>query len=214
MTPTKVGGMLNQAVDRVRKTEHRVLSEAGDDRLAGTKYVWLYGWENQPPTQQERFDQLRGQRLKTGRAWALKEMFRDFLGGGDGGRGGVFIAFREHDCHSVGRQHLQRAGQGRHGKRMRLQTEKQRAVSLFLPAVETNGPADGKDVVLVKSTFEGGPAMAEGADGHPLDRHSRVGRFGIVSRDQFQHVDQCGWVRRFSCKRTDIHFLKPCWNGL
>ena len=89
--PYHVGGMLNQALDRVRKTEHRVLSEAGDDRLAGTKYVWLYGWENLPPTQQERFDQLRGQRLKTGRAWALKEMFRDFWAGETAAEGREFF---------------------------------------------------------------------------------------------------------------------------
>jgi transposase len=76
--PYHLGQMLSQAVDQVRKTEHRVLAAAGDDRLTGTKYVWLYGWENLPPQHQERFDQLRGQRLKTSRAWALKEMFRDF----------------------------------------------------------------------------------------------------------------------------------------
>jgi transposase len=52
--------------------------EAGDERLAGTKYVWLYGWENLPDIHRERFDELRGQRLKTSRAWAIKELFRDF----------------------------------------------------------------------------------------------------------------------------------------
>jgi transposase len=76
--PYHLGRMLSEAVDQVRKAEHRVLAESGDDRLTGTKYVWLYGWENLPPAHQERFDQLRGQRLKTSRAWALKEMFRDF----------------------------------------------------------------------------------------------------------------------------------------
>ena len=79
--PYHVAGMLTKAVDQVRKAEHRVLTEAGDDRLAGTKYIWVYGWENLPPAHQERFDQLRGQRLKTGRAWAIKEMFRDFWAG-------------------------------------------------------------------------------------------------------------------------------------
>jgi transposase len=61
----------------VRKAEHRVLAESGDEGLAGSKYVCLYAWENLPEVHQERFDQLRGQRLKTSRAWALKEMFRD-----------------------------------------------------------------------------------------------------------------------------------------
>ena len=76
--PYHLSRMLNEAVDKVRKGEHRRLQEEGDDRLAGTKYLWLYGWDNLPATQRERFDDLRGQQLKTGRAWALKEMFRDF----------------------------------------------------------------------------------------------------------------------------------------
>lgn len=76
--PYHLGQMLSEAVDRVRRAEHRVLKEMGDERLAGTKYVWLYGWENLPPAQRERFDALRGQKLKTSRAWAIKEMFRDF----------------------------------------------------------------------------------------------------------------------------------------
>jgi transposase len=89
--PYHVGGMLSEAVDQVRKTEHRVLLAAGDDRLTGTKYVWLYGWENLPPAQQERFDQLRGQRLQTGRAWAIKEMFRDFWACATGEEGRQFF---------------------------------------------------------------------------------------------------------------------------
>ena len=76
--PYHLGQMLSRAVDKVRRAEHRVLMEAGDDRLAGTKYVWLYGWENLPEIHRERFDELRGQRLKTSRAWAIKELFRDF----------------------------------------------------------------------------------------------------------------------------------------
>jgi transposase len=76
--PFHVGKMLNEAVDKVRRAEHRVLSKAGDERLAGTKYMWLHGWENVPAAQEDRFGQLRGQRLKTSRAWAIKELFRDF----------------------------------------------------------------------------------------------------------------------------------------
>jgi len=76
--PYHLGQMLSQAVDKVRRAEHRVLMETGDDRLAGTKYTWLYGWENLPEAHRERFNDLRGQKLKTARAWAIKEMFRDF----------------------------------------------------------------------------------------------------------------------------------------
>jgi transposase len=62
----------------VRKREHRDLLSQGDDRLAGTKYLWLCGWENVPPSREEAFDRLKAQRLKTSRAWAIKELFRDF----------------------------------------------------------------------------------------------------------------------------------------
>jgi transposase len=76
--PFHIGRLLNEAVDRVRKGEHRELKQAGDNRLARSKYLWLYTRENVPEGQQERFDELRGHKLRTGRAWALKEMFRDF----------------------------------------------------------------------------------------------------------------------------------------
>ncbi len=76
--PFHLGKMLNEAVDAVRKAEHRALVQAGDERLSGTKYLWLHGWENVPTAHQDWFYQLRQQRLKTGRAWSIKEMFRDF----------------------------------------------------------------------------------------------------------------------------------------
>ena len=31
---------LHQAVDRVRRTEHRALQQTGDNRLTGTKYLY------------------------------------------------------------------------------------------------------------------------------------------------------------------------------
>jgi len=34
---------LNEAVDRVRREEHRRLLESGDDSLSGTKFFWLQG---------------------------------------------------------------------------------------------------------------------------------------------------------------------------
>lgn len=35
--------MANEAVDKVRKSEHRELQESGDNRLTGTKFLWLTG---------------------------------------------------------------------------------------------------------------------------------------------------------------------------
>ena len=65
-------------MDRVRRAEHRALSAAGDDRLAGSKYLWFHGWEYLPPAHRQRIDQPRGWKLRTSRAWAIKETFCDF----------------------------------------------------------------------------------------------------------------------------------------
>ncbi len=35
-----------KAVDEVRKSENRYLSEAGESPLKGTKYLWLWSQEN------------------------------------------------------------------------------------------------------------------------------------------------------------------------
>lgn len=68
--------MMNQAVDAVRKQEHRTLTADGDDRLKGSKYLWLYAAENLPEKHQPTFRTLRNQNLRTSRAWAIKETLR------------------------------------------------------------------------------------------------------------------------------------------
>ena len=65
------------AVDTVRKREHKALLSAGDATLSKSKYLWLYSAENVPPKWHERFDELKGANLKTARAWALKESLRE-----------------------------------------------------------------------------------------------------------------------------------------
>lgn len=76
--PFHLAGHLNDAVDAVRKQEHRQMLEQGDDSLKGTKYWWLYGEENLPEKHQSTFFTLKASQLKTSRAWSLKEMFRNF----------------------------------------------------------------------------------------------------------------------------------------
>jgi transposase len=67
---------MNEAVNAVRKTEQRALSAAGDDTLAGTRWLWLYGVENIPAQQRPAFEVLKFSHLLTSRAWALKETLR------------------------------------------------------------------------------------------------------------------------------------------
>ena len=65
---------LTDAVDRVRRREHRELKRRGDDRLTKTKYLWLKHPANIPDrTWRDRFAALRNSALKTARAWAIKE---------------------------------------------------------------------------------------------------------------------------------------------
>ncbi|MEW6501417.1 MAG: ISL3 family transposase [Thermodesulfobacteriota bacterium] len=65
---------INQAVDTVRKEEHKALGKGSV--LAGTKYVWLYAYENLPDRHWPTLWQLRAGDLKTARAWAIKENIR------------------------------------------------------------------------------------------------------------------------------------------
>jgi transposase len=69
-----------KAVDEVRKEEHRALKKTGDEALTGSKYIWLYSKENLPDIHKQRFQNLKGMHLKTARAWAIKESFRDLWG--------------------------------------------------------------------------------------------------------------------------------------
>ena len=69
---------MNEAVNKVRQSEHRRLQAAGDDTLNGTRQWWLYGFENVPVQHGPQFDQIRQLNLQTARAWGLKEVFRSF----------------------------------------------------------------------------------------------------------------------------------------
>jgi len=69
-----VAALLGEAVDKVRKEEHRELRKQGDDTLLGTKYLWLRNPEQMSDKQgRGRFAELRKSLLRTARAWAVKE---------------------------------------------------------------------------------------------------------------------------------------------
>jgi len=69
---------LNEAVDKVRRQEHKSLKKEDDQRLTGTKHLWLFNPENIRDSRKEEFESLKNQELKTARAWAIKESFRWF----------------------------------------------------------------------------------------------------------------------------------------
>ena len=72
--------LATDAVDQVRRAEHKALKRQGDDTLTGTKHLWLYNEENVPAKHAPRFELVKDQHLRTSRAWAIKETLRDLWG--------------------------------------------------------------------------------------------------------------------------------------
>lgn len=65
---------LGDAVDKVRRQEHRELRAFDDRTLTGTKYLWLRNPEKMTTAAWSKLEELRDRALRTARAWALKEM--------------------------------------------------------------------------------------------------------------------------------------------
>ena len=73
-----VSAHLNEAVDKVRRAEHKELMAQGDETLKGTRQLWLYNPQNFSEDQVAEFSQLKELELKVARAWAAKELFSGF----------------------------------------------------------------------------------------------------------------------------------------
>jgi transposase len=66
---------LNDAVNKVRRAEHKELCSQGDKSLSGTRYIFLKNPGRLTETQSLTFEQLASMQLKVTRAWGLKELF-------------------------------------------------------------------------------------------------------------------------------------------
>jgi len=73
-----VSKYLNEALDAVRKLEHRGLLAQGDRSLSGTKYAWLRHHHDKRSSGARAFRELYAANLKTSRAWRIKESFGGF----------------------------------------------------------------------------------------------------------------------------------------
>jgi transposase len=73
-----VSKYLNEAVDKVRRAEHKRLLAQGDSPLTGTKYQWLRTIKDKRSAEAVAFRHLYQANFKTSRAWALKESFAAF----------------------------------------------------------------------------------------------------------------------------------------
>lgn len=73
-----VAKYLNEAVDAVRRAEHRALAAAGDSPLTGSKWAWLKTYADGRSAEAVEFRTLNQLNLKTSRAWRIKETFARF----------------------------------------------------------------------------------------------------------------------------------------
>ena len=73
-----VSKYLNDAVDAVRRQEHRTLLKAGTSPLTGSKYAWMRRHADGRSSEAVSFRALNQLNLKTSRAWRIKENFSQF----------------------------------------------------------------------------------------------------------------------------------------
>ena len=78
-----VAKYLGNAVNDVRKAEHKELLREEDDRLNRTRFLWLMGPDKLKRLNKDRrvqFNELKASTLRVARAWAIKETARGLWG--------------------------------------------------------------------------------------------------------------------------------------
>lgn len=73
-----VSKLLGEAVDQVRRAEHKELSAEGDERLKGSRYIWLWHPAELSGQKLEAFEALAYQNLRTARAYYHRIQFIAF----------------------------------------------------------------------------------------------------------------------------------------
>ncbi len=109
---------LGEAVDKIRRQEHRELSAAGNLILKGSKYLWLKTHEDMRLKASREFRALLVQDLQTATAWALKENFDHFWSYRQWGRAWRFVHHWMETAFATGLRPLERAAEmiGRHAE--------------------------------------------------------------------------------------------------
>lgn len=86
-----ISKLLGEAVDKVRRAEHKALSLEGDDILKGTRYDWLYDPANLSPARLSRLCEKLDADLRTGRAYGYRINFGGFWECADRAEGLAFF---------------------------------------------------------------------------------------------------------------------------
>lgn len=67
---------LTQAVNQVRRQEHKSLLKDEDESLKGSRFLWITAKENLSDEQKISFEAIKDIAIKTSQAWTLKEVAR------------------------------------------------------------------------------------------------------------------------------------------
>ena len=88
-----VSGLLGEAVDKVRRGEHKRLLQKGDTSLLGTRYIWLFHPDELKLDQLKQVNELMEmEHLQTARAYYHRLRFMDFWSQADIAEGQRFFA--------------------------------------------------------------------------------------------------------------------------
>lgn len=69
---------LNDAVDKTRRQEHRILMKDKDEILKGTKFLWLTGLDHLSDESLAQLESIKKRELNVSKAWYIRELFRHF----------------------------------------------------------------------------------------------------------------------------------------
>jgi len=83
--------LLSDAVDSVRRDEHRELMAEGDESLKGTRYSWLQRIENMAEKTYESFLELSAKAYRTAKAWEYRFLFEGFWEQSSKGKAAAFF---------------------------------------------------------------------------------------------------------------------------
>jgi transposase len=86
-----ISKLLGEAVDKVRRAEHKALMLRGDDILKGSRYDWLYDPANLNAARLSRLNGMLAADLRTGRAYGYRINFGDFWSCGSRDEGRAFF---------------------------------------------------------------------------------------------------------------------------
>ena len=108
-----------------------------------------------------------------------------------GRRGRIGAILGNTHVDAIGHQHLKRRAEGGLGKRVRVATEKERAVNALGAAIIAHRLSDGVDMLFVEGMEQRRAPVPRGADRNALPRNLGVGKFRIIGAHERGDALKC-----------------------